>query len=793
MCRSGPFGFESCNDADDFPFTHLTQAPHWERRPPAGKFARPGDVPRTGLVALDSGRDRVLPRRKFGHFIREDLPPMNPPQLSGPEPEYLDTIPVEESGPPVSSFRIQRIIPFLLKYWWIPLVTLILSVGGAAAYIFWIPPTYVSKARMWETIKLRLPEGALFAEDVQNFLGTQTELLQSSTLRELALARMRNSGTNATLPLDRDGQPLPVAVRVTGSSKSSVFLIEATSSDSPYAQAYLEALMNVYLEYKRNIRSVVSGGTLNSIATQVLRTEQELKTEQETFLAFQRTNNMAVLQQEGSVVGGYLATLKTKLSDLLLEDRLLQPATSNLDGNVIAPTNASTALDGAEAAALAGASSLGGGASVSHYDSKDLEMLKNQREKLSKYLKPKHPKIVKLDAEIERGEKLMEIYRRQTREQLANVRQSVRLKIANVQASIAEWESKVVEANSRIGEAERLKINVQRVQNVYDRLALLLQNVGISRNLDQETLAILEPAIPARRSFTKELGLATAAALVGLGLGLAIVLFIAFRDDRFTSMFEVNEKFGNNIIGQVPELISLADGRKKVPLIESEEQRHIYAEAYRGLRSALLLGPAPGERPKVILITSAIPDEGKSTIAVNLSRTLALGGARVLLVDADLRKGRLHEMMEKQREPGLAEVMRQMDGWEKALQTSSLPNLAFLSRGGAISHPGDLFLAASFDELLASFRRQFDYVIIDSSPVFAADDATTLAPKVDGTIFVVRRHFSRAGAVRIALDLLQQRQARILGLVFNRADTASEANYYYKNYYKSDDDLVKSA
>ena len=717
---------------------------------------------------------------------------MNPPQLSGPEPEYLDTIPVEESGPPASSFRIQRLLPFLLKYWWIPLITLFLAVGGAAAYIWWIPPTFVSKARMWETIKLRLPEGGLFAEDVQNFLGTQTELLQSSTLRELALARLRSSGTNVALPTGRDGEPLPVLVRVTGSAKSSVFLIEATSSKSDYAQAYLQALMNVYLEYKRNIRSVVSGGTLNSIATQVQRTEQDLKTEQEILLAFQRTNNMAILQQEGSVAGGYLATLKTKLSDLLLEERLLQPAT-NQDGAATGTTNAGPALSGADAvAALAGAASLGGAAPVAQYDSKDVELLKAQREKLGKYLRPKHPKMVKLDAEIERGEKLMEIYRRQTREQLATARQSVRLKLANVQASITEWQAKVVEANSRIGEAERLKLNVQRVQAVYDRLTLLLQNVGISRNLDQETLAILEPANPARRTFNKELGLGAGATLGGLGLGLGLVLLIALRDDRFTSMFEVNEKFGNNIIGQVPELLSLAGGNK-VPLIESEEQRHIYAEAYRGLRSALLLGPAQGERPRVILITSAIPDEGKSTIAVNLARTLALGGGRVLLVDADLRKGRLHEVMEKQREPGLAEVLHQPEGWEKYLQPSSLPNLSFLSRGGSISHPGDFFLASSFDELLARFRRQFDYVIIDSSPVFAADDATTLAPKVDGTLFVVRRHFSRAGAVRIALELLQQRQARILGLVFNRADTSSEANYYYKNYYKSDDDLAKSA
>ena len=130
---------------------------------------------------------------------------------------------------------------------------------------------------MWETVKLRLPEGSLFAEDVQNFLGTQTELLQSAALRDLALARLRATGTNVAVPLGKDGQPLPVHVRVTGSAKSSVFMLEATSSHAAYTQDYLDALMNVYLEYKRNIRKLVSGDTLASITAQVQRQEQELK------------------------------------------------------------------------------------------------------------------------------------------------------------------------------------------------------------------------------------------------------------------------------------------------------------------------------------------------------------------------------------------------------------------------------------------------------------------------------------------------------------------------------------
>jgi len=114
-----------------------------------------------------------------------------------------------------------------------------------------------------------------------------------------------------------------------------------------------------------------------------------------------------------------------------------------------------------------------------------------------------------------------------------------------------------VQANTRIAEAERLKINVQREQTVYDRLLMLIQNMRISRNIDQETLAILEPAIPAKRSYTQEIGSLALAGIGGLGLGLGMIVLIAFRDDRFTSISEVSEKLGANVVGQVPEVRTL--------------------------------------------------------------------------------------------------------------------------------------------------------------------------------------------------------------------------------------------
>jgi capsular exopolysaccharide synthesis family protein len=202
----------------------------------------------------------------------------------------------------------------------------------------------------------------------------------------------------------------------------------------------------------------------------------------------------------------------------------------------------------------------------------------------------------------------------------------------------------------------------------------------------------------------------------------------------------------------------------------------------------LLFLATEGERPKILLIASAMPSEGKSTVAANLARTLALSGSRVLLVDGDLRKGHLHRLLGLQREPGLAELLTQTCEPDKVMQQDSLPNLTFISCGEMNSaNPGDLFLGSGLDQILARWRQEYDFVVIDSSPLFAADDASCLAPKVDGTLFVVRNRKSSARAAREALELLAQRQARVLGVVFNGADTSGRSYYYYKyaEYYPS--------
>ena len=700
---------------------------------------------------------------------------MNTPIPSLPEPGYeLIGTPEDHSLPPASTFHVRKLLAVLRKYWWVPVITLALSLCAAVGYLLWLPPTFVSKASMWETEKLRLPEGDLFSEDSQNYLGTQTELIRSGRMRQLTLARLQAVMTNG-VPRGKDGKPLEVELAVKQAPRSSVFVVEASASNPAYTQAYLDSLMNEYLEYKKNVRKVVSGDTLASISEQVLRMERDLKADQDALTMFEQSNNLAILQEEGTIAGGYLARLKTQLSDYNLESQLLDATALEQDTNGAGATNSAGSLIDS----LREQNSAPSAAAVERQSAfQQVELLKIEREKLSKYLRPKHPKIVKLDADIERGQELLGLYRKQNREQLATTRQALKMRADSVQASIREWEVKVVDANARIAEAERLKLNVNRTQSVYDRLVTLLQNVDISRNIDQGTLAILESASPAERSYKQERSALVLAIFGGLAFGCGIIMLITVRDDRFASVIEVHATLGDAVVGLLPEVTQ--EDEVTLSLLELNDPRYMYAESYRSLRSALLFLPAEGERPKVLLITSAIPNEGKSTIAANLARTLALGGSRVLLVDADLRKGHLHKMIGMRCEPGLVELLHQPDSLDNVIQRDSLQNFAFISRGKALGHSSDLFLGHAFDQILVRMRQQFDYILIDSSPVFAADDATTLAPKVDGTLFVVRGNFSSARQVREALKLLRQRQAKVLGLVFNRADTSAHSYYHYK-------------
>jgi uncharacterized protein involved in exopolysaccharide biosynthesis len=373
----------------------------------------------------------------------------------------------------------------LSKYLWVPVLTSLLGLGGAAAYVRWAPPVFVSSAAMWETEKIHLNEGALFTDDSQNYIGTQIALLGSGTLYQAAIKRLQDTGN--AVPIDKEGFPLLIKLNFREAPKSAVFSITASSADPAFSQKFLDALMNEYLDYKKNMRKIVSGDTAASIATQVESLERDLKIAQDALISFQRTTNLAILQQEGTYAGAYLAKLRTDLSDLQLEDRLMKAA----------------ALD----------------------------------------------------------------------QDKANSRQAIQLKMECLQDFIKEWEIKVVNANSRMAEAEHLKQNVERAQRMYDRFVTLLQNVDISRNTDLETIAILEPASPALRTYTREKRLLAMAGFGGLGLGLGIIILMGLYRAKGGNPVEAASRLGQ-------DAIKLSAAERLEQIKELHEKGFLSKEAY---------------------------------------------------------------------------------------------------------------------------------------------------------------------------------------------------------------------
>jgi len=156
-------------------------------------------------------------------------------------------------------------------------------------------------------------------------------------------------------------------------------------------------------------------------------------------------------------------------------------------------------------------------------------------------------------------------------------------------------------------------------------------------------------------------------------------------------------------------------------------------------------------------------------------------------VDADLRRGRIHKQFEVPASPGLSEVLAEQQAWPTVVTQNSVPNLYFVSRGTSPRHPGELFVKSIKQQFLKEAGGKYDFVLLDSPPVMAADDVSNIAPHVDGVLMVIRANYTSGRVARAALDLLYLRKANVLGIVFNGVRSHGGDYYYYKykEYYAS--------
>ncbi len=664
--------------------------------------------------------------------------------------------------------RLHRYKSLFLRRWWIPVLTICLGLFVEAFLISQTPPSYQSTSKMMMAGKLNIAQGAVYSEDAVNFYGTQIQLMQSAEVRRSAESLVRSAHPEL--------QPVPVEIFIIQKPRTSIFDLSAIGSAPDYTQAYLNAVMQKYLDFKRGMREDRGHEVTTGITEQLIQVEKDLRNSEDEMLDFQKQNNIGFIQEEGNSAAAYLVKLNQQYAQLKTEYDLLNLL--DLDQNLDRAQNKTETATSNQSVENGGLPFSDVGPEADYLKAKQqVQLLKAERDTLARDLRPNHPKIIKLNDEITKQDKLIELFRADTLEKLKTRRESIGKQMENLQANIKEWEAKALDLSQRLGQFNRIKGKVDRLKTLYDRLTNNLKEIDVSQVVGSEDqVSIMEMAtapISVRPGLIKSL-------LIGFGIGalagLAILILLDRIDDRMASFSEFQHHFSENVLGQIPK----EKTKGKVDLLQPDDMRHVFAESYRNIRSSIFFMPYEGPRPKSFLVTSAVPSEGKSTVSANLAITMALSGARTLLIDCDLRRGALREAFGITSKIGFSAVLKQEVNWREVVVPTAVSTLFVLPRGKTLSQPSEHLLRESTEALLREIYQYYDYVIIDSSPVLAADDTTSLAPKIDGTLFVVRLSYTSARLIKKALELLYGRQVNVPGVILNFVDTSLPEYYYYQ-------------
>ena len=345
-----------------------------------------------------------------------------------------------------------------------------------------------------------------------------------------------------------------------------------------------------------------------------------------------------------------------------------------------------------------------------------------------------------------------------------------------------------------------LKHDAEANKQLYDGLLQKLKEASISAGLRSSNIRVVDPALtpstPARPQKSKNILLAFLVGLVG-GIGLAF--FREYLDNTVKSPDDIETLTGLPSLAVVPAFgesngrrtrqPALTEGEKgsdaRVELVAYTQPKSQISEAFRALRTSLLLSQAD-HPPQVILVTSALPREGKTTAAVNLAVTLAQLGDRTLLIDSDLRKPGIRRALglTMGKEKGLSSYLAGVSSLDEVtVPHPTISNLTAMPTGPVPPSPADLLSSHRMREAIVYLRQHYKFIVVDSPPIMAATDAVILSALVDGVLLVVRSGETPKEAFTRCRDLLAAVKCRMLGVVLNAVDSTAPDYYYSYRYY----------
>lgn len=437
----------------------------------------------------------------------------------------------------------------------------------------------------------------------------------------------------------------------------------------------------------------------------------------------------------------------------------------------------------------------------------EIAKLKQEREKLSLEYLDGAFEIKELDKQITTREKNLENYQKQQisvfLQQLKTNYDAALQQEQKIQAAYnAAYGQAQVQNNSGIGIKlleQRLNANIATL----DDLLKTQRGNDITAAGTENNVSIADVAIPpdepiGPRRLTSVMIAGFLATLFGCGLAL----FLEYLDDSVKTTDDIEKVLRMPALAVIPVIDSIPRrkllvagagapedaGRRAQEVLIINDSRSALAEAYRQLRTSILLSTA-GHAPKSLLITSSVPSEGKTTTAINTAISLAQTGAKVLIIDADMRRPRLHSIFGISNQQGLSAILSNRFSEAEILnviQQDTETNLYIMTSGAVPPNPAELIGSTNMQELIRTLENNFTHVVVDSPPIASFTDGVLIASMVDGVLLVVNSGKTSRQIVKRTKQLLSDVGAKIFGVVLNRVNVRSQHNhYYYQGYYNS--------
>jgi capsular exopolysaccharide synthesis family protein len=664
----------------------------------------------------------------------------------------------------MNNFDSRTIYAEVRRFWWIPVIAVLAGLFAAAWLNAKQPTQYISTTKIVVAGKIDLGLGAAYQENSEDFLGTQAAIIQGEVVAKRAQKILADRGL--TSPKSA------VTIRVKSIPGAAMVVVSAIGTDSAYVQPLLNATIQAFFAVRQEMRLRRSESTYATVSNELARVQQELEQATQDLNDFQRQFSTMSPVDDVAATSAYLNTLRQKIADLGL-GRPVSTAGSGTD-----PSSAAAAIP-LDSGSISDTGQNDGGQDRLAATQQDLAVMEAERARLLKNLKPAHPKIRQLDSKIAEDKNVITVLRAQQKDRRNDQIASLDRERAALEKEVEQKQAHLDALNKNLGKYQNLKSKVDGSREVYDKLANQLQNIDLGKRLEQEPIAILENATPAARVPKSPSTTLLLFGLLGLGLGLAGIALCSRLAPRFLTVEAVMRTLNLPIKGKI-----LRDPwiTKQRTVLDCTPEHVGIAESFRHLRSSIQRRPPELLVMQCLAVTSAVPREGKSLIATNLAIALAAANARTLLIDGDMRRGKLHQLLGGRPGPGFSDLLTHQKSLAETLQETRMPHLFLMSCGRRIQNITEHLLNFGLSDLRQKLNAQFDYILIDTPPVLAVDDGVSLAASADATLFVVRLGLSRPSDAIAAIDELKSREIRVSGLVVNSVSKHFGGRRFYKHY-----------